>query len=458
MAMAAARRAAGFNTLTAASNDYGQTTAFNLRDMVTECELSVAAGFAIDVDTQLPNASKNLLDFEIDVCSQHEKSDKTWSSELSGQNANRRVDLPYFRRILEHDPWHDFEPLMAARRLDEAARDGAGGGGGAAPARRNPARRARAARDDDGDSDGGNSSDEERDAVPIGGDLAIDYDGISYDDLLILHSRQSSRYAILVKYIRCLCSERMQVVLKSRIRRQFPLLFTTGTREHWNFIKGIIVASCAAADYFSALTTLTDQLLHSNDIIGIIDNMINFQTVYNDTLTGPQISSILRYQAFGPEVMKILSVSTDINFNDQKTLEEWSAVLDVLDVNVLDSLNMALASRMGHRSRPGGRSKLAKKAKIDQPRSGTTTKSRDSCRNYAAGKCHRGSDCNYSHAASAAAGVTDHQRKMGDGSNPRGRKSSQATPTTLSLRCHGPTGARLPEIQGFLCDCGEVNG
>ena len=275
MAMAAARKAAGFNSLTAASNDYGQTSAFNLRDLVKECELSVAAGFAIDVDTQLPNASKNLLDFEFEVCSQHEKSDKTWSSELSGQNANRRVDLPYFRRILEHDQWHDFESLIAARRLDEAARDGADGGG-PAPARRNPARRVRAARNDDGDSDGGNSSDEAHGAVQIGGDLVIDYDSISIDDLLILRSRQSSRYAILVKYIRCLCSERMQVVLKSRIRRQFPLLFTTGTREHWDFIKKIIVASCAAADFYSAITTLTDQLLHSNDIIDII-----FQTVYN---------------------------------------------------------------------------------------------------------------------------------------------------------------------------------
>ena len=76
--MAAARKAAGFNTLTAASNDYGQTTPFNLRDLVKECELSVAAGFAIDVDTQLPNASKNLLDFEFEVCSQHEKSGQTY--------------------------------------------------------------------------------------------------------------------------------------------------------------------------------------------------------------------------------------------------------------------------------------------------------------------------------------------------------------------------------------------
>ena len=33
----------------------------------------------------------------------------------------------------------------------------------------------------------------------------------------------------------------------------------------------------------------------TNDIIGIIDNMVNFQTVYNGILTGPQISSILRW-------------------------------------------------------------------------------------------------------------------------------------------------------------------
>ena len=151
--------------------------------------------------------------------------------------------------------------------------------------------------------------------------------------------------------------------------------------------------------------------------------------------------------------MKILSVSTDINFKDQGTLAEWSAVLDVLDVNVLDSLNMALASRVGHRSRSGGRSKTAK-AKFNQPRSGTAAKSSDACRKFAAGNCRRGSDCNYSHATSAATGVTDNQRKMGDGSNPRGRKSSQAKSTTC-FKCH-KLGHRANKCTGQRCSCGAA--
>ena len=406
MAMAAARRAGGLEWLSGAAEDYGQTPTFTFPALLKECELNAAAGLVIDIETTRPRLLKLIDDFEKEACSQHEAKDPSWSTELSGALAGRRTELPFFRHALETDPWRDIELEIHNLREAPAAAQAAavGGGGGAAPAvpapapprRRQPRRGAPA---DQGDQ----LQDADADAVDApAGDAAADEAAArraQIEDLEILLARQHSRYAILVKYVRTICSDRMQVLLRSRIRREYPDMFVTGTREHWTFITAVLVESCSPVDFFSATSELLTQLSRCTGVITVIDKLATFQQVYDNVLPQVVIASTLRYQGFGADVMRVLATTTDIAWDEERTLPQWAGILDVLDQRVLASLDYALLSRSSHNT--SGQRHTPKHLAPRYPT--VVTGAREACRNFASGRCVLGDQCPRSHSASASA-------------------------------------------------------
>ena len=219
------------------------------------------------------------------------------------------------------------------------------------------------------------------------------------EDLEILLARQHSRYAILVKYVRTICSDRMQVLLRSRIRREYPDMFVTGTREHWTFITSVLVESCSPVDFFSATSELLAQLSRCTGVISVIDKLATFQQVYDNVLPQVVIASTLRYQGFGADVMRVLATTTDITWDEERTLPQWAGILDVLDQRVLAALDHALVSRPPHNA-----SGQRHSPKHLAPRAPTgVTGAREACRNFAVGRCSLGEQCPRSHSASSAA-------------------------------------------------------
>ena len=112
------------------------------------------------------------------------------------------------------------------------------------------------------------------------------------------------------------------------------------------------------------------------------------------------IASTLRYQGFGADVMRVLATTTDIAWDEERTLPQWAGILDVLNPRVLAALDTALASRPGNigGGALGGSQRLHQQyqAPRDPP---STDRTREACRNFAAGRCTFGDHCLRSHAS-----------------------------------------------------------
>ena len=471
MAMAAARQAGAGGWLNAAADDYGQTPTFTFPLLQHECELNAKAGLIIDIETTRPRLRKYLDDFEKDSCSQHESKDPTWSTELAGSLAGRKTELPFFRHALETDPWRDYDHEIRDLRETVAAAQ-AGGAAAAAeapPAPRRRARRGAQVEEPDGDGDG--------DAAEVPDEAAGRRAQI--EDLEILSARQQSRYAILVKYIRHICSDRVQILLRSRIRRQFPDLFLTGTREHWHFIKDVLEETCAPVDLFAAMAELTSQLKGCRSIIAVVDRVSTFQQVYDDMLPQAHVASTLRYQGFGAEVLRVFATTTDIIWDEDRTLPQWAATLDVLDPRVLAALDTALASRPGSVGGGSQRHLQAYQAPRGPP---STDRAREPCRNFAAGRCKLGNQCPRGHSSAptrfqgappvstrftagpptSAPTLTQTQRASANGSAPPAHRRAPVTvrsdsnyPPRHCHLCH-KTGHHSRDCRSSPCSCGRT--
>ena len=259
-----------------------------------------------------------------------------------------------------------------------------------------------------------------------------------------LRTRRQQAFALLMKYFPRLCSKTFYGHVQSKLQAQFPGGFKDGTKDHWLFVKNVVVEMCQVPDWVNEANKLVEEVGKLNTLTDVIDAIHNFQRWSNFDMTESQILSFMVHHVLGRKGEEECRTNS-IKVRELLTLDQWSSALAALEPGAMIAINKALAINKHSLARQAGQRKRGKPG--NQTSGGGSAKpSGATCRYFARGSCQRGDNCTYLHVKE-------------DGGAPREKKirkdtEGQTAPTRSlsSMAANGSSPShRTPQRGKLVC-------